>query len=134
MTSRDTDIDNLKQRTKVKFKKDNSTFKVSSSTPGGIDSSVIAMLKNYEPASIHKKPFWCRVCRFQADSMRSYTEHLASTLHIETSKVERKMSGCKLCKKEFTSPDQLQEHLRGKLHKGTLQRFQRNDRSSMHFN
>ena len=34
----------------------------------GFNSTVEELLQNYEPASVERKPFYCRVCRFQGNS------------------------------------------------------------------
>ena len=86
----------------------------------GLEATVIEMMKNYEPTSMHKRPFWCRVCQFQGTCLEEFNAHLHSDEHEKASKLERKMSLCKLCKKQFTSPEQLREHLSGKAHKEML--------------
>lgn len=78
------------------------------------------MLRNYQPSSSERRPFWCRICRFQGTSLEDFNAHKQSELHIAASKKERKMSYCNLCRKQFTSPDQLKEHLDGAAHKQKL--------------
>mmetsp|Transcript_17920 Transcript_17920/g.29976 ORF Transcript_17920/g.29976 Transcript_17920/m.29976 type:complete len:236 (-) Transcript_17920:89-796(-) len=86
----------------------------------GLEKTVMEMLRNYQPSSSEKRPFWCRVCRFQGSSEEDLMTHRGSELHQIASQKERKMSFCKLCKIQFTSPDQLKEHLRGSKHKARL--------------
>jgi hypothetical protein len=31
----------------------------------GLEATVMDMLRNYQPASLEKLPFYCRICRFQ---------------------------------------------------------------------
>jgi hypothetical protein len=82
----------------------------------GLEKSIREMLKNYKPTSSERRPFWCRICSFQAQNEEEFYQHRESELHQLTSQQERKMSTCKLCRKEFTSPEQLKEHLKGKGH------------------
>ena len=82
----------------------------------GLDRTVKEMLLNYQPASLDKKPFYCRVCRFEGSSTEELETHRNSDFHLKASKLERTMSVCQLCHKQFTSPDQLKEHLKGKAH------------------
>jgi hypothetical protein len=97
------------------------------STPqSGLDKTVLEFLLNYEPSSSSKKPLWCRICRFQGDSLEEFNDHKLSDSHTMASEKERELSYCKLCRKQFTSPDQLKGHLIGKGHKETLDRFRRN--------
>ena len=96
----------------------------------GLENTVSEMLQNYEPASMHKKPFWCRVCRFQGTSMEDFIDHNATVMHKKASDIERKMSMCKLCKKQFTSPEQLKEHLSGKAHSQMLQKYRNKNKSA----
>ena len=114
----DKTVDKTKKKSSVKF----------SDEPVFVDSKVIDMLKNYEPSAKERKPFWCRICRFQGDSLESFNTHLESDSHLLTAEAERKLSRCKLCRKQFTSPDQLKEHVKGKAHKQTLLQYQRNNR------
>ena len=74
------------------------------------------MLRNYKPTSSERRPFWCRICSFQASNEQEFLQHRASEIHQLATQQERKMSKCKLCRKEFTSPEQLKEHLKGKAH------------------
>jgi hypothetical protein len=86
----------------------------------GLEKTVMEMLRNYQPSSSEKRPFWCRVCRFQGESEADLMSHRESEFHVLASQKERKLSYCKLCKIQFTSPDQLKEHLRGSKHKSKL--------------
>ncbi|CAM9444013.1 unnamed protein product, partial [Ectocarpus sp. 6 AP-2014] len=87
----------------------------------GLDSAVKELLANYEARSSERVPFYCRVCKFQGDSLEALEKHKEEPLHVEAAKKERKISKCSLCKKQFTSPPQLQEHLAGKAHLEKLQ-------------
>jgi hypothetical protein len=90
--------------------------------PGnGLEKSIREMLRNYKPTSAERRPFWCRICSFQANNEEEFYQHRESELHQLTSRQERKMSTCKLCRKEFTSPEQLKEHLKGKGHTERLE-------------
>lgn len=92
------------------------------SATSGLEKTVNEMLRHYVPASLEKRPFYCRVCRFQGRDMTELEAHKMTELHELASKKERKISFCKLCRKQFTSPDQLKEHLRGKSH---IERFEK---------
>lgn len=91
------------------------------SRASGLESTVREMLRYYEPVSGDRKPFYCRVCRFQGESLDTFNIHRESEAHKIASKIEEKMSSCKLCRKKFTSPAQLKEHLQAKPHKDRLQ-------------
>jgi Zinc-finger of C2H2 type len=86
----------------------------------GLESAVKELLANYEPKSAERIPFYCRVCKFQGDSVEALDAHRQEPLHIEAAQKERKVSFCKLCRKQFTSPPQLQEHIQGKAHRDLL--------------
>ena len=86
----------------------------------GLEQTIVEMLRNYEPTSAERKPFWCRICRFQGTCIKEYEDHMKSELHKKAKRIERSLSTCKLCRKEFTSPDQLREHEKGKAHKERL--------------
>ena len=83
----------------------------------GLEATIMEMLSNYEPTSSQRKPFWCRICRFQGKSIDDYEKHIKCDFHQKAQRVERELSSCKICNKEFTSPDQLREHKEGKAHK-----------------
>lgn len=83
----------------------------------GMEKTVREMLANYAPASLDKKPFFCRVCSHQAGSMEDLEAHKLTEFHAIAVKVERTRSFCKHCEKQFTSPDQLKGHMDGKAHK-----------------
>lgn len=87
----------------------------------GLEKTVMEMLRNYQPSSSERRPFWCRICRFQGSSEEELMSHRDSEFHVLASQKERKLSYCKLCKIQFTSPDQLKEHLRGAKHKSKLE-------------
>lgn len=90
------------------------------------------MLRHYKPTSSERRPFWCRICSFQASNEEEFYQHRQTQLHQIASQQERKMSTCKLCRKEFTSPDQLKEHLKGKSHHERLQHLQSKQGSKTH--
>ncbi|CAM9683651.1 unnamed protein product, partial [Scytosiphon promiscuus] len=87
----------------------------------GLDSAVKELMANYEARSSERVPFYCRVCKFQGESLDALEQHKKEPLHLEATKKERKISTCSLCKKQFTSPPQLKEHLAGKAHLERLQ-------------
>jgi hypothetical protein len=95
----------------------------------GLEKTVLELLRNYQPSSSEKRPFWCRVCRFQGESADDLMTHRESEFHVVASQKERKLSYCKLCKIQFTSPDQLKEHLRGAKHKAKLEYAMKNQQS-----
>lgn len=92
------------------------------SVASGLERTIAEQLKNYEPVSMDKKPFFCRVCKFQGDSLEQLEAHKQSDSHVKAVELERKLSSCSLCKKQFTSPEQLKGHLEGKAHKEKLER------------
>lgn len=110
-----------------------SSSALSSSGMSGLESTIREMLRNYEPASLEKKPFYCRICRFQGTSLDELTEHRESEAHTMAVNIEQKVSFCKLCRKQFTSPAQLQEHLRAKPHKDKLESVRARQVSSKKF-
>lgn len=93
----------------------------------GLEATVRELLRNYEPASLEKRPFYCRVCKFQGQTTDELDVHRLSEFHLMAADIERKMSFCKLCRKQFTSPDQLKEHLKGKGHVERLERMKLNN-------
>lgn len=88
----------------------------------GMEKTIREMLKDYTPASAERKPFWCRICRFQGKDEGDLFEHRESEFHRTAANIEMKMSYCQLCRKQFTSPMQLKEHLAAKAHKERLER------------
>lgn len=94
----------------------------SSSSNSGLEATVKELLRNYQPASAEKRPFWCRICRHQAADESTFLAHKTTELHIAAAKAELKMSYCNLCRKQFTSPIQLREHLVAKGHKAKLEK------------
>jgi hypothetical protein len=98
-----------------------------SKTSSGLEATVRELLRNYEPASLEKRPFYCRVCKFQGQTTDELDAHRLSDFHQVATDMERKMSFCKLCRKQFTSPDQLKEHLSGKGHTERLERMKLNN-------
>ena len=83
----------------------------------GLETTIREMLKSYQPSSADRRPFWCRICRFQGENLDDWTDHKSTEGHKMAEKMERKMSACRVCRKEFTSPDQLKEHMKGNPHK-----------------
>jgi len=100
-------------------------FQEATSTPtpklSGIEATVREMLKNYQPSSQERRPFYCRVCQFQGQNLAEFEEHRESQFHKVAVEVERRTSSCKPCRKQFTSPEQLKEHLRGTAHKQRME-------------
>jgi hypothetical protein len=88
-------------------------------TGSGLES-IVSELLNYKPSSSERRPFWCRVCRFQGNSQEDLLAHRGTDIHRIATEKERKLSYCKICKKQFTSPDQLEGHLKGKQHSERL--------------
>ena len=112
----------------VRFKNDDNTNddsnnnnKNNNNTNDGLEKTIREMLKNYKPSSSEKRPFWCRVCQYQAVDMTDFDSHKSSQEHSLAAKIERKMTFCKLCKKQFTSMEQMKEHLKAKKHKDLLE-------------
>ena len=87
----------------------------------GMEAAVRELLKGYEPASIERRPFWCRICRHQATDEPSLRAHRESEFHQVAVRMEAKAASCQLCRKQFTSPAQLKEHLNAKAHKQRLE-------------
>lgn len=92
------------------------------SVASGLEKTIAEQLRHYQPASLEKKPFYCRVCKYQGQSIEELTSHKESESHHKAVALERKLSFCSLCRKQFTSPDQLQGHLEGKAHKERLEK------------
>lgn len=100
-----------------------------SSIASGLEKTIAEQLRHYEPASWDKKPFFCRICKYQGSSVEELEQHKQTESHRKAVELERKLSSCSLCRKQFTSPDQLKGHLEGKAHKEKLERakaFQKN--------
>jgi hypothetical protein len=93
---------------------------VNSNKLNGLETTIREMLKNYESLSGDKRPFYCRICRFQGTCIDDFNDHRQSEEHSIAAKIECKMSYCKLCRKQFTSPAQLKEHLQANPHKEKL--------------
>ncbi len=110
-----------KSNKRIRFT-DDSNNPNNNSVRSGMEATVKELLRHYEPASLEKRPFWCRVCKFQGLDTAQLEEHRLSEFHLLASEMERKASFCKLCRKQFTSPDQLKEHLVGKAHAERLTR------------
>lgn len=95
----------------------------------GLESTVREMMQSYQPTSQDKKPFWCRVCRYQAENISDFDHHRNSDSHLQLVALERKASFCKLCRKQFTSPEQLKEHLVGKQHIEKIERIKQSQQN-----
>ena len=108
-----------------KKKKKTETENPVSSHQSGLEATVREMLRNYVPASHEKRPFWCRICRHQAEDQAGMIAHKKSDDHATAAKIEAKMSHCNLCHKQFTSPAQLKEHLNAKAHKERMDKVKR---------
>ena len=79
------------------------------------------LLTNY---TVERRPFWCRLCRFQGSNNDEFLEHRESDFHKKAIAMEQKMCHCRMCKRSFTSAVQLKEHMTGKLHHENLNRRQ----------
>lgn len=110
------------QKRKLAFHDEEGDYK-KSITKSGFEKTVQDLLQNYEPASIEKRPFYCRVCRFQGKSLDDLEYHRNSSEHRLAIDNEKKMCYCRLCKKQFTSPDQMKDHLKGKAHNDRLNKI-----------
>ena len=63
----------------------------------GMEKTIREMLKDYIPASVERKPFWCRICRFQGKDESDFFEHRKSEFHRTAVNIDMKMSYCQLC-------------------------------------
>jgi len=91
-----------------------------SSAGAGLAQTVAELLSNYQPASSERRPFYCRICRFQGQSLEDLAHHKKGELHRLAQESERKLSFCRLCRKQFTSMEQMKSHLKGKPHQELL--------------
>lgn len=107
----------------VKFADESDKGTISQEDRSGLEKTVREMLKHYEPASHEKRPFYCRICRFQGSDLDELKAHQKTEEHKIAEDIERRMSYCRICKKQFTSPEQLKEHNQGKPHKLTLEKL-----------
>jgi hypothetical protein len=98
--------------------------RIDSGRSSGLAQTVNELIRSYTPVSQERRPFFCRVCRFQGQSEDEFFSHKASQAHIDMMKLERRAASCKLCRKQFTSPEQLKEHLKGKGHLSKLAEVQ----------
>lgn len=103
------------------------------SNRSGLEATIKEMLRDYEPASREKKPFFCRLCKFQGGNLEELETHRLSEMHLLAIEVEKKVCLCRLCRKNFTSPDQLKEHLKGKAHKERMLKVSTNKRDYKNF-
>jgi len=85
------------------------------------EAKIRELLKNYTPTSLDKRPFWCRICRYQGSSESDFYTHRVSDFHKKAAAIEAKMCTCRPCKKSFTSLEQMKEHCKGKIHKGRIE-------------
>ena len=67
----------------------------------GLDATVVEMLRNYQPSSSERRPFWCRICRYQGGDEADLVRHRASESHRRAIRVERRLSFCSKCRKQF---------------------------------
>jgi len=131
---------------RVRFRSENDQSEESSSAPkqnndttitdeqrSGLDRTVEALLRNYQPTSSERRPFWCRICQFQGENMEDLEAHRRSDLHVLAAEKERKISFCKVCRTQFTSPAQLREHLQGKVHKEKMEKVMARNASGKKF-
>ena len=63
-------------------KRTKSSSSSSSSALNGMEATIKDMLRDYKPTSSEKKPFWCRICRFQGTTEKDFKEHRASEFHV----------------------------------------------------
>jgi len=91
----------------------------------GLELTIEEHLKNYEPASVEKRPFYCRVCRYTGIDIDDLNKHRETEVHKLAFQKERKLSFCNVCHKQFTSPAQLKEHLKGNSHHERVSFFKR---------
>lgn len=103
------------------------------SVASGLERTIAEQLRHYEPASWDKKAFYCRICKYQGNTVEELEAHKATESHVLAYELERKLSSCSLCKKEFTSPDQLQEHIKGRMHKEKLEKVRQYQGQSRRF-
>lgn len=99
----------------------------------GFLRTVKEAMESYVPASLEKRPFYCRVCVFQGNNLEEFEAHRASDAHKDAASKENKICFCKLCRKSFTSPAQLSEHLQGKTHKERLEQVKSANQSRRNF-
>ena len=128
---------NIKTKKPKKKKSNNDTSEPATSSGtvvnSGLEKTVTELLRHYVPASLEKRAFYCRVCRFTGTCLEDLDAHKASQLHALATQKERKMSFCKLCRKQFTSPDQLKGHLKGRPHMERLEKLRGMPRKQGHF-
>lgn len=106
-------------RVRVKFEEPKKSHEAAGGM-SGTEKTIREMLRNYKSSGGERKPFWCRVCKFQGHDEASLLEHRETEFHKLAVSIETKMCYCKLCRKQCVSLEQLKEHLGGKLHKDTL--------------
>jgi hypothetical protein len=105
------------KRKSVRFEGDNAPV---NQVNDGLEKTIREMLNNYKPSSFERRPFWCRLCQYQATDINDFEAHKSSKEHVLAVSIERKMTYCKLCKKQFTSMEQMREHLKAKKHNDLL--------------
>jgi hypothetical protein len=62
-------------------------------------------IRGYTPSE--HRPFHCRICNFQGESLEDWNAHKQTSTHQENSDKEKKACFCRLCRKDFTSPAQV---------------------------
>ena len=110
----------LKKKKRKKEKNDDGISNDEEKPQNGLEATYREMMRNYQPLSGEKIPFYCRICRFKGESLLEFNTHKNTSEHQLASDIELRMSYCKLCRKQFTSPAQLREHLMAKPHKEKL--------------
>jgi Zinc-finger of C2H2 type len=95
----------------------------------GLKSAVQEIIRNYQPRSAEKLPFYCRYCSTQLSNEAEFKQHQTLPQHKQAVVLDQKASYCKLCRKQLTSPAQLRDHVQSKPHKERLNFMQSKSRS-----
>mmetsp|Transcript_22321 Transcript_22321/g.37343 ORF Transcript_22321/g.37343 Transcript_22321/m.37343 type:complete len:278 (-) Transcript_22321:88-921(-) len=111
------------KRRVIRFSEESSVVSKQQERISGMEKTVREMLESYTPASVERKPFFCRICNVQSSDLQAFEAHKQSEFHQVAASVEGKYRYCKHCDKEFTSPEQLKEHINGKAHKEQVTRL-----------
>jgi len=102
------------KKKKIKFEDETDKYR--------LEEAAKALAESYTPTSSERRPFWCRICKFQGSNLPEFENHRESSFHRSLAAKERELSYCSICRKRFTSPVQLTEHLKGKGHEDQLSR------------
>jgi Zinc-finger of C2H2 type len=94
----------------------------------GLKSAVQEIIRNYQPRSAEKIPFYCRYCSIQLSNELEFTQHQSLPQHKQAVILDQKASYCKLCRKQLTSPAQLRDHVQSRPHKERLNFMQAKSR------